>query len=53
MDLMDYYYHDLRKKQQLLSHRATGYRDIMIEGGISYYGKLEIKFIITLRIHIK
>ena len=40
-----YYYHDLRKEQQLPSRRSVGGDSITICRGIGYQGKIETKFI--------
>ncbi|CAK9833057.1 Transposable element Tc3 transposase [Anthophora retusa] len=44
-DGLNYYYHDLRKEQQILSRRQMGGGGIMIWSGIGYYGKMDINFI--------
>ena len=43
-DGLNYYYHDLRKEQKILSRRQIGGGG-MIWSGIGYYGKMDINFI--------
>lgn len=46
-DGWSYYYHYLRKDEQILSRRQHGGGSVMILAGIGYYGKTEIKFVPT------
>lgn len=44
-DGFNYYFHDLRKEERVLSKRHSKIGGVMIWGAISYYGTIELQFI--------
>lgn len=44
-DGFNYYFHDLRKEEKIMSRRHSSLHSVMVWGAISYYGAIDIVFL--------